>query len=79
MLYYGTYFLDLRGYKLALLRPKMESMDDTDPSVRSLSLSLALALFRSPSSPPPRSSSLTPSPPETRTERLHPKSSTLKS
>lgn len=32
MLYYGTYFLDLRGYKLALLRPKMESMDDTDPS-----------------------------------------------
>jgi hypothetical protein len=33
LLFYGTYFLDLRGYRLSLLRPKMESMDDTDPSV----------------------------------------------
>lgn len=31
LMFYGTYFLDLRGYKITLL-PKMEVIDDTDPS-----------------------------------------------
>jgi len=31
LMYYGTYFLDLRGYKFTLV-PNMEVMDDTDPS-----------------------------------------------
>jgi len=31
LMYYGTYFLDLRGYHLTLL-PTMETLDDTDPA-----------------------------------------------
>jgi hypothetical protein len=60
-LYYGTYFLDLRGCKVTLKLPELESVEPDEPvsissllpKASSLALSLSLALFLALSLLPP--------------------------